>query len=791
MDYTSHNLRFALALLLAALLLAAMFGLAVGSSLDKSPTFDEGHYIGRGWVYLRTGDLDHLLALGHPPLTNELMGLGLLLEPALPEPAALNGWDDGNVELMSEDLLWHRGLNADRIVFLSRMPIIFLGLLLGVVIWRWGREMYGMWSASIALALVAFSPTIISNTQLATTDMGVATFYVATLYAWSRFLHRRTVRWLIISGVVFGLAQASKFSALVLIPTLGVMTIWFAWRRSELTLRPGGRLAAWINQLNGEHLGWLWAALASLVSLGLIGLLVVWACDRFTLQPLASGRYFGELKHFLSLASEGHRAYLLGRFSQSGWWYYHPFTLLVKLTLPELLILAAAIATAAGRGIYKAEWEILFPALLYLGVSMAGSLNVGIRYLLPMLPLLFLFAARKGLGIGQPIWLSYVLSAMLVGWQISVSLLAYPNYLAFFNMASGGSDYGYHLLADSNLDWGQDLPGLAKYMQEQDISQIYLSYFGQADPAYYGINSIALPGWPSDQGGPPFYPMNPQPGLYAISASNLVGVQLPDQDAFGYFRAREPMANIGHSILIYQVPPAGDKPPTWVGQCAVPAPTENVETLRERTGIPDLLHFYFDCQRSLPFQAGPGWLVLPPGVQPIVDLGEPDYLARLADGSPRYQMWQVANAPPAPPSTIDFPAVLLPIPIAGYLELLGYQVAPADISVGETLVLTAWWRVREPPPPPVSIFAHLLAADGSAIQTGDALSVQAEDWLPGMVLIQQHILAIEGNIPPGDYALSVGLYSLSTGERFPISETGDRLVDHIVLRTVQVDPPAP
>jgi len=333
------------------------------------------------------------------------------------------------------------------------------------------------------------------------------------------------------------------------------------------------------------------------------------------------------------------------------------------------------------------------------------------------------------------------------------------------------------------------LPGLAKYLRERNINRVYLSTFGHSDPAYYGIDAVNLPGWPPDRGGPPFYPLNPQPGLYAISASNLVGVQLLDQDAFGYFRAREPMARIGHSIFIYEVPPSGDKSPTWIGQCAVPAPVENIDTLQERSGIPDLRHFYFDCQRSLPIQSGPGWLVLAPDARPIIDLGAPDYLARYKDGSPRYQVWRIDEAPPAPPSTIDFPSgVPLPLPIAGHVALLGYEVDPAEVAIGQTLTLTAWWKVREPPPPPVSFFAHLTAPDGIMVQAGDALSIQAEDWQPGMVLIQQHSFTIGENIAPGDYTLSVGLYSLDTGERFSISEAADRVVDDIVLRTIQVVP---
>src|SRR5687767_8294646 len=83
-------------LILAALALVVMFSLTLGSSLFSSPTFDEGMYIGRGWAFLRTG---HLLPLGHPPLTNVLSGLGVLLEPNLPDPQSLDGWDDNNPEI--------------------------------------------------------------------------------------------------------------------------------------------------------------------------------------------------------------------------------------------------------------------------------------------------------------------------------------------------------------------------------------------------------------------------------------------------------------------------------------------------------------------------------------------------------------------------------------------------------------------------------------------------------------------------------------------------------------------
>ncbi len=776
------------ALILAALLLAGMFQLAFSSIREKSPTFDEGFYIVRGWAYLRTG---HLLPLGHPPLTNLISGLGVLLEPGLPDPATLNGWNQGDAERVSQDLLWHRGLNAARIVWLARLPTIFLGLMLAALIWRWARELYGQRAATLALALMAFSPTILANSQLATTDLGVAAFYIAAVYAWARYLHRKTARWLLIAGVLFGLAQASKFSALLLIPTLGLMGLWAAFRHGSILPRNVPALAR-----RGEgRLGWLVSALISLLVVGLLGVIVVWACQLFSLQPLAPGGYLAEFQHFRELATQGHRAYLLGAFSQTGWWYYHPLTLSVKLTLPELAALAAAVLLAALQRVHRREWEILFPALVHLASSMVVTLNVGIRYLLPAIPLLFVFASRIGAGG----WLKgrrrAAATAALVGAQLWVALQAYPHYLAFFNLAAGGRDNGYRLLADSNLDWGQDLPGLAAYLKEHGAGKIYLSYFGHADPAYYGIDAMALPGWPPPTPKPAYYPLNPAPGLYAISASNLVGVPpwpFP-ADSFSYFRSHQPLARIGASIFVYEVP-AEMKPPAWVAQCAAPAPVEQTETIAKLVGVADLKQFYFDCRQSLPIAEKPGWVIFPPAIDPILDLGAPDYTAHSNDGALRYRAWYLAAAPQSPPSTVISPPLPLPIPVADHLELLGYQVDAPEVAVGKTLMLTVWWRVRQPPQPPVSIFAHLLPAGGGDFQTpaavGDTLGVRAEDWQPGMILIQRHLFSIGESVAPGEYDLAVGLYSLSTGQRFPVSQTADQVIDRIVLVKIKVIPAA-
>ncbi|NDJ53321.1 MAG: phospholipid carrier-dependent glycosyltransferase, partial [Chloroflexi bacterium] len=198
-DQTQREAAETAGILVAVVGLLIFFALAMGSMRDKSLTFDEGFYVARGWAFMQTGEL---LTLGHPPLAILLVGLGVSLEASLPDPRGLDGWLEGDPERVSEDLLWGGEVDFRRVTFLGRITIIWLGVLLGALLWRWAKEWYGPGGASLALALYALSPNLLAHTRLATTDLPVAAFYVATLYAWMRFLRQRSGHWLWISGIL-------------------------------------------------------------------------------------------------------------------------------------------------------------------------------------------------------------------------------------------------------------------------------------------------------------------------------------------------------------------------------------------------------------------------------------------------------------------------------------------------------------------------------------------------------------------------------------------------------------
>jgi hypothetical protein len=96
---------------------------------------------------------------------------------------------------------------------------------------------------------------------------------------------------------------------------------------------------------------------------------------------------------------------------------------------------------------------------------------------------------------------------------------AFPDYIPFFNVAAGGWRGGAALLSDSNIDWGQELPALARWQRAHPDRQLFLCYFGSADPRYYGIHYVNLGGSnaPDDQ--------QPRPELPPVAAVSVMAFQ--------------------------------------------------------------------------------------------------------------------------------------------------------------------------------------------------------------------------------------------------------------------------
>ena len=136
---------------------------------------------------------------------------------------------------------------------------------------------------------------------------------------------------------------------------------------------------------------------------------------------------------------------------------------------------------------------MLIPATIYLLASMTSNLDIGLRHILPVYAFLAVLAAAAAWKLAgrNRTWASIVGGLMLI--HAVSSLRAFPNYLAYSNEIWGGPTRTYRVLTDSNVDWGQGLPAVKRYVETHAASPCWLAYFGTVDPAHYEIPCTLLP----------------------------------------------------------------------------------------------------------------------------------------------------------------------------------------------------------------------------------------------------------------------------------------------------------
>lgn len=262
-------------------------------------------------------------------------------------------------------------------------------------------------------------------------------------------------------------------------------------------------------------------------------------------------------QRFLALAREGQPAFFLGETSYQGWWSYYWVAFLIKTPLGSLILVAASLLFYRTGSALKRR-EIIFlllPAIVILIVTNQAKVNIGLRHILPIYPFLFVLASRLATISLQRRWAAQLLVGLPLVVTAVSSLRVMPHQLAYFNELIGGPDQGYRYLADSNLDWGQDLKNVKAYMDKEKLPIIYLSYFGSAPPSYYGIRYQYVPGtWPLDWPPPATtVPAKAPRKIFAISVNNLQDIFSSYQPFFRWLRLRRPIAKIGYSIFIYDL----------------------------------------------------------------------------------------------------------------------------------------------------------------------------------------------------------------------------------------------
>jgi 4-amino-4-deoxy-L-arabinose transferase-like glycosyltransferase len=509
----------------AALLLSAMLLQALLSMRLLSATFDETTHLSSGYSYIITGDFR--LNPQHPPFIKILSALPLLpLQPEmnLEDPA----WSESPYDEWSFGYRFLYGNEADRLLFWGRLPNVLLSLLMAFYVFRWARELFGEASGLTALFLCAFSPTIIAHARLVTFDVGLACFSTIALYHLRHYLLKGKARHLCLAGLGLGMAMASKFSGLLLLP---IFALLFGWS----LIKPAA----------GSDGGARRTVFGFVIALAL-ALLVVQASYFFSGDPLL---YWKSLRQVNADHDPGYHYYLMGEFKVGGWWHYFLLAFLFKTPLPTLTLIPLAIFLMRR---YRApalqdELFLILPVLFFAAVTSAMADNLGIRYLLPVYPLIFIFISRVARSIAR-FKFAGVMTTVLALWYAIAAIVIYPDHLAYFNELVGGPGRGHRYLDDSNIDWGQDLKRLAIYLEERGIDSVKLRYGRNDAPAYYGINSrpITDAEWKSD---------SPPPGIYAFGTHLLIRGELYARQRglkTDWLSRHRPADRIGYSIYIFE-----------------------------------------------------------------------------------------------------------------------------------------------------------------------------------------------------------------------------------------------
>jgi hypothetical protein len=554
--------------IVGGLLLLYVF-MAVSAATQKSTTFDEILHLTLGYLYW-TQPSSHLAAQ-NGILAQVWAALPLLVDHLqAPQetgeaPSNMGSWGEGY------RFFYSMGNNPSTMLFQARTMISLLGAALGALIFLWSRELFGAWGGFVSLLLFVFCPNMLAHGALATADMAAALGFFAATFSFWKLSHTVSWRNLLLSVLALCCLVLAKMSAVLILPIFFLILAvrFFSRRPIEFQL--------FMNRILGDRFAraGVWSVLLVLHLIGAVGILwlaynfqyISWNQETARLQILSSPgfsfwsgtgmkAYFLQNIHqagllppayleglsYILQAYDAWSAFLCGRYSVQGWWWFFPFAFLIKTPIASLLLfLFAFMALVLWRWLPHG-WQApksadprcpslydLSPLLILGGVygvaCLTSHLDIGLRYMMPIYPVFFVLAGANVFWLmAEKSIFKIALTALLVG-TMAESLCAWPNYLAFFNRFVGGSRNGYQYLVDSSLDWGQDLPSLHQWLKKNvpaaSRTPVYLSYFGTGDPKLYGINAQLLPGY-FDVAPPQTFPL--QDGIYCLSATMLQGV---------------------------------------------------------------------------------------------------------------------------------------------------------------------------------------------------------------------------------------------------------------------------
>jgi hypothetical protein len=517
---------------LAAYALITLIALARVAATHRvfSEVLDEPVHLAAGYDWL--SGAPYTLDASHPPLARVLSALPLKV---LGIPRS----DVADMVMRGNHLLYHGDRYVEHLVR-ARLGNLLLFAIAIAAVAAWGSRHLSPMAAFIGTALFTMLPPVLAHAGLATTDLAVVATLPLALFALDRYLDEPTRTRAAVLGLAIGAGLLSKYSFCVFFPVAALVTLALHFPNAirikplVVTLLVAGAVV-WSGYR--FEVGTIAAA-----EEGAADYLVV-AAPR-VLKPAAT--WFAQnvplpaplfVHGFLEVKAHnaaGHQSYLLGRYSDRGFWYYFPVVWFFKTPLP-LIVLAAAGAFALAR---RQRYGFLVVAAAIMASTMTSNINIGVRHILPIYAPLSLLAGHAVVELWRRGRATRVLTAALLAWLGANGILAHPDYLPWFNEAAGPRPE--RIAVDSNLDWGQDVLRLAEVVRERKIEHLSMLYIGNSLLERHGIHARFMA------------PHTRYRGWIAVSESALAFERR--LGGYGWLERQRPLQRVGKSIRLYYIP---------------------------------------------------------------------------------------------------------------------------------------------------------------------------------------------------------------------------------------------
>lgn len=530
-----------LCLLIPALLLCAYAAQCLWFIRTQSLTYDEPVHIAEGLDAWRNGRFEQYN--DHPPLARLLCTLPLL-----------NSKWQVDLEQLPQGFRVHHVLpDPVSLATRSRLVNVVFGLLLGVTLWSVAVRLFSKAGANLALALFAFSPSLIAHFSVVTTDGAATLFIFVVALQVRRWFRDPSWRNASLAGILLGLLLLAKFSTIpIFLLAAGLMLVLGKTTSSPRTWNWAKTAVALLLAAVVVWAGYFFHVSHLTIHDGLLTAthpnwsapLVKHTHSRLNISiPVPAGEFIAGLRDLAFHNAHGQRAFFLGHVSATGGWKtYYPVVIALKWPLIVLLLsFAGLVVCFSNRGTISREvWILLsFPAL-YFVLALFARFNLGERHILPMYPFALLLTAAVAQRIEKHQFakISLICIALL---NAADTIRFAPGYLSYFDILIRPVQ-SYRVVSDSNLDWGQGLLALRSYQRDHPSETISLAYFGSVDPGVYGIEAT------------PLGEQDRVSGTLVVSATNLSGQYLSDPNAYHWLLAYPPTELLDHSLFVYRLP---------------------------------------------------------------------------------------------------------------------------------------------------------------------------------------------------------------------------------------------